>query len=391
MALGTLASRLVRLEQTVAQRHNTSLNPRASLEGLDPQWVTDEIAHCRADAVYFVDTYCKLESDTGAGVVPFKLFDYQVDVLQQWLDHDECIVLKARQLGITELAAALALWTVNFHQHNRVIVFSQDEPKAKEFARECRIAWEHLPAWLQTPLADAQKTTTLELANGSRILPQAATERAARSLNCQLLILDEWAHQEYGQAIFEASAVTARSAGNKVLGISTANGAGDHFHRQWLLAQEGQGMHPIFLPWSIRPGRDEVWYAQAVKGYERWKAAQEFPAHPQEAFVLSGRCRFDLEDLDAILVGCREPVATELDGGLCIWEMPRQNGRYVCGADTAEGLAKGDYSAAVVLDYYRGLEVAELRGRWPPETFASHLNAVCRWFNDAYLGVEKNN
>jgi hypothetical protein len=135
----------------------------------------------------------------------------------------------------------------------------------------------------------------LELANGSRILPQAATERAARSLNCQLLILDEFAFQEYAQSIFEASAVTARSAGNRVLVISTANGAGTPFHTQWLLAQEGQGMRPIFLPWHIRPGRDEVWYAQATKGYAKWKCAQEFPSNPQEAFVLSGRCRFDLE------------------------------------------------------------------------------------------------
>ena len=166
MALGTLASRLVRLEQTVAQRHNRSLNPRASLEGLDPQWVADEIAYCKADAVYFVDTYCKVESDTGAGAVPFKLFDYQIDVLE----HDECIVLKARQLGITELAATLALWTVNFHQHNKVIVFRQDEPKAKEFARKCRIAWEHLPPWLQTPLADPQKTTTFTARGFSCVL-----------------------------------------------------------------------------------------------------------------------------------------------------------------------------------------------------------------------------
>jgi hypothetical protein len=32
------------LPQRVAQRHNTSLNPQASLEGLDPDWVADEIA-----------------------------------------------------------------------------------------------------------------------------------------------------------------------------------------------------------------------------------------------------------------------------------------------------------------------------------------------------------
>ena len=78
MALGTLANRLVRLEQTVGQRHNTSLNPRACLDGLDPEWVANEITHCRTDAVYFVDTHCKVESDEGAGVVPFKLWDHLV-------------------------------------------------------------------------------------------------------------------------------------------------------------------------------------------------------------------------------------------------------------------------------------------------------------------------
>jgi hypothetical protein len=59
---------------------------------------------------------------------------------------------------------------------------------------------------------------------GSRILPQAAMERAARSLNCQLLILDEWAHQEYGQAICEASAVTARSPARRRHGARPRGG-----------------------------------------------------------------------------------------------------------------------------------------------------------------------
>jgi hypothetical protein len=89
MALGTLASRLVRLEQTVAQRHNTSLNPQASLDGLDPQWVADEIARSSVDAIHFIDQYYRVESDTGEGVVPFRLWDFQVEVLGQWLEYGD--------------------------------------------------------------------------------------------------------------------------------------------------------------------------------------------------------------------------------------------------------------------------------------------------------------
>ncbi len=387
-----LLNRLKALEQDVAQEERAGLvNPDADLGGLDAAWVAEEVARCRRDPESFIDSYCRVEADTGAGVVPFHLYDYQRDVLRQWMEYPESITLKARQLGVTELAAALALWQVSFHPHNRVIVFSQDEPKAKEFARKCRVAWDNLPVWLQVPLSNPQLTTTLELSNGSRILPQAATEKAARSLNCQLLVLDEFAHQEYASAIFDAAAVTARSAGQRILVISTANGAGNAFHGHWRQAVEGTGMHPIFLPWDIRPGRDQAWYANATKGYTADKAAQEYPANPETAFILSGRGRFDMGALEAILAGCTEPIATELDGALKVWEMPIPGRSYVVGADPAEGLARGDYSAAIVIDSETGLDVAELHGHFPPAEFAACLNDLGYWFNTALLAVERNN
>jgi len=389
--MGTLLNRLSKLEQVVGARNAVALNPAADLGDLDPAWVAAEIARCRADSAYFIDTYCLVESDAGRGVVAFRLFDYQRDVLRQWMTHRECITLKARQLGITELAAALALWQVSFFGHNKVIVFSQDEPKAKEFARKCRIAWDHLPAWLQVPLSNPQLTTTLELSNGSRILPQAATEKAARSLNCQLLVLDEFAHQEYGAAIFDAAAVTARSAGQRILVISTANGAGNAFHVHWQQAVAGEGMHAIFLPWHIRPGRDEAWYVNATKGYDTPKKHQEYPANPETAFIISGRGRFDTEALEAILAGCTEPLTTELNGALRVWEMPVAGRSYVVGADPAEGLARGDYSAAIVIDSATGLDVAELHGHFPPAEFAACLNDLGYWYNTALIGVERNN
>lgn len=151
-------------------------------------------------------------------------------------------------------------------------------------------------------------------------------------------------------------------------------------------------MYPLFIPWNARPGRDEQWLARATTGYESWQRHQEFPAVAEEAFVLSGRCRFSMEALEDILAGCCDPIATEHLGAgtLKVWQMPTSNGRYVAGADTAEGLPKGDYSAATVLDWHSGVEVAELHGHWPPEVFAQHLNALCRHYNDAFLGVERN-
>ncbi|HEV7216793.1 MAG TPA: hypothetical protein VGP33_16930, partial [Chloroflexota bacterium] len=56
---------------------------------------------CLDDPAHFILTHCKLRSDTGAGLIPFDLFDYQRDLLRDFLTHRELIILKARQLGIS--------------------------------------------------------------------------------------------------------------------------------------------------------------------------------------------------------------------------------------------------------------------------------------------------
>jgi len=385
-----LANRLAKLQQVVSQRDHTGLNPDADLGDLDPAWVAEEIAHCRADPVYFVDTYCKIQSDKGHGLIPFDLYPYQRDVLARFEAHRECIVLKARQLGISELAAAYAVWYVTFRPRINVVVLSQGENEAKEFTGKARTAWGTLPDWLRVPDKDPNKTSTLELTNGSRILPKPATAKAARGLNAQLLIIDEMAHQDDQAEIFTAVSPIARSAGNKIICISTANGSGNFYHEAWVAAEEGDGMHPIFLSWNVRPERDEAWLIGATKNYTPWMRAQEYPATPAEAFILSGRPRFDMDAITALLPNCSEPLGTELNGALRVWQFPIQNRRYVIGADTAEGLGKGDYSAAIVLDWQTGEDVAELHGHINPQEFAGHLAAVGHFYNDALIGVERN-
>jgi hypothetical protein len=101
------------------------------------------------------------------------------------------------------------------------------------------------------------------------------------------------------------------------------------------------------------------------------------------------------------MAGCREPVQTTSDGGgqLLVWEQPNPMHRYVIGADPAEGLLKGDYSAAVVLDLISGTEAAALRGKWEPATFARLLSDLGWHYGavqggvvtPALLGVESNN
>lgn len=348
---------------------------------------------CLEDVAYFINEYCFIQPREGGKLVPFRIFDYQRNLLQDLRTHPELIILKARQLGVTELVCAYCVWCA-LKSGITIIVISQGEDESNEFLRRVRVIWSNLPDWLRVPAKNERRVSTLELVNGSRILPFPATGKSGRSYTAQMLVLDEWAWQERQGDIYTASKPTITG---QIIGISTANGVGNFYHRQWTQGREGTGAHPVFLPWSARPDRDETWYANATKGYEDWQKAQEFPTTEDEAFILSGRPRFDQAALSTIAAHCEEPLRVDTSatyhpgGALRVWAEPIPGRRYVAGADTAEGLAKGDYSSCTILDWEDGTEVAEIHGHWAPELFAAHMARECTRYNHALLGVERNN
>ncbi|EON5389771.1 terminase, partial [Escherichia coli] len=144
---------------------------------------------------------------------------------------------------------------------------------------------------------------------------------------------------------------------------------------------------------------------------------QEFPSTPQEAFLTSGRRVFSAEStLQAesfcsppMIVYDIEPVtgaktkAQSLREGnknelqrtlmnyLLVWELPDPDEEYVCGADTAEGLEHGDRSSLDVVKRSNGEQVAHWFGHLDAELFAHLISQVCRMYNNAFVGPERNN
>ena len=88
-----------------------------------------------------------------------------------------------------------------------------------------------------------------------------------------------------------------------------------------------------------------------------------------------------------------EELRTDLPGSAVCWERPRVGGRYVIGADVAEGLEGGDWDAGVVVrvgEDGRTYEAAELHGHLAPFEFAAELADLSRAYNDALVAVEVN-
>lgn len=79
------------------------------------------------------------------------------------------------------------------------------------------------------------------------------------------------------------------------------------------------------------------------------------------------------------------------DGWLRIYELPQALHQYACGADSSEGLPKGDKSSMVITDKTTGHTVATINYLKAPEDFASDVALACWYFNEADCGPENNN
>ena len=104
------------------------------------------------------------------------------------------------------------------------------------------------------------------LAAGFPCIP-FGTDRRPVLFTANLIILDEWAFQQYAEEIWTSGFPTVnRPGGGQVIGLSTMR-LGTLFARLW---QEGDAFHRIFLPWDTetRGGM-----GNGMKRRGGWKAA----------------------------------------------------------------------------------------------------------------------
>lgn len=82
-----------------------------------------EIIKCGKDPNYFFETYVKIQHPV-KGMIPFKMYDFQKDCVEDFKDHRFNIVLKSRQQGLSTLAAAYSVWLAIFKK-NRIFLLLQ--------------------------------------------------------------------------------------------------------------------------------------------------------------------------------------------------------------------------------------------------------------------------
>lgn len=235
------------------------------------------------------------EADDPVATMPFHLWPAQSDLLHAMVAEKLLLILKARQLGISWLACAYALWLCLFHPGKLVLMFSIGQLEANEMLRRVSVMYHRLPAELRAalPALERENKSVMAWANGSRIESLPTTRNAGSGFTASLIILDEFAKNQFARDLFTAVKPTIDGGGAMII-LSSAFGVGNLFYELCERARQGLGRFRLrFLSWRDRPGRDDAWYAAtAADAVSMVLMQQEYPATPDEAFAATSTERF---------------------------------------------------------------------------------------------------
>lgn len=333
-------------------------------------------------------------------------------------------VLKARKLGISSrrIARDIAICATRKHEHRIALTHTGDAAdiimaeRVKPFIQSCSYPLHCKPRqdYIYFPATDSRyyigTAGAKKFGRGDDITGRHFLETA------------HWPNPEVMLGVDEALIDNADG-----LDETTANGH-NFWKKLWEDSKRGRNKDcAIFLPWYVCDdylrdpsletgpiGEEErqimtsFHLSAANIAWRRWKKRtmsdpslfpQEYPETDEEAFISSGRPVFD----KIALAYCRQTVSEpkfrgyvlrqqdqvkfipQADGDLRIWKMPEREHIYAIGADVAEGIKDGAYSAGEVIDIGDGEQVAEWHGHTSPDLFADVLALLSSFYHGAVV------
>lgn len=353
---------------------------------LSKEQILKEILKSGNDPVYFLNNYTKI-SHPLKGLIGFKTYDFQDDLLQSFNDHRFNVILKARQLGISTITAGYIVWMMLFHRDKSVLVMATKFGTAANLVKKVKNIMKNLPPWIRIAEISVDNRTSFELTNGSQIKASSTSSDAGRSEALSLLVIDEAAHVEGLEELWMGLYPTL-STGGRCIALSTPNGVGNWFHQTYVDADTGANdFNPTKIMWDAHPDRDQEWFENETKNMSRREIAQELECN----FNMSGETVIHPEDIEKMESTILEPpYRTGFDRNFHIWENFQPESSYLIVADVARGDGS-DYSAFHVIDVTKMEQVAEYQGKVDLDMFTDFLFDVGMQFGGCMLVVENNN
>tara|TARA_Y100000593_G_scaffold83142_1_gene156545 strand:+ start:2080 stop:3723 length:1644 start_codon:yes stop_codon:yes gene_type:complete len=363
-------------------------NPNLKKANVTQEWTKEEVeeyAKCMKDPIYFIQEYIKIVN-IDEGLVPFKMYDFQKEMVGTFHNNRFTICKLPRQSGKSTTIIAYLLHYVLFNAQVNVAILANKAATARDLLGRLQLAYEHLPKWLQQGVMSWNKGS-LELENGSKILASSTSASAVRGGSYNIIFLDEFAYVPSNVAEqFFSSVYPTISSGktSKVMIVSTPHGM-NMFYKMWTDAEHERNSYvPIEVHWSEVPGRDEKWKEETIKNTSEQQFNTEF------------ECEF-LGSIDTLLSARKLRTLTFIEpkqrnANLDVYKPPEEGKTYFMACDVSRGTSN-DYSAFIVFDItempyriaakYRDNEIK-------PLVYPQKIYDVARAYNQAFVLIEIN-
>lgn len=406
-------------------------------------------ARCLGDPIYAVETFLKTFDLTQKGMVPFKLFYKQKEVIKSYEKYNRNLVTKPRQAGVsTTTAAYIAVKTAFGDPDNphKVLILANKQTLAQEFLKKVKDFLDQIPYWVwgldegEDYLEINSKGHIKLKSNGCEIRALATSKDALRGFTPTFLVMDEAAFIDNGSDVFGA-ALASLGTGGKIALISTPNGMDPLYYKTYDKSKTGDNnFNVVEMKWyqDVRYNRNLYWvrgddkeeqiqcktldrtrlrWEYLDKVYETDESTIDYyevmikdgwkPLSPwyEEMAADMGDPKKIAQELDVSFIGSggnvvddefityheenfvKDPeFSAELEKSMWIWKKPEVGHKYIMGVDVSRGDGK-DSSTIVILDFDNLEQVAEFRYKLPPDMLAEIVYKYGNMYN-AYTIVD---
>lgn len=402
----------------------------------------------------YIENYIKIRDKKGS-IVNFKLNAPQqklYDVIKQQKKDKKpvrVIILKARQMGFSTLTESILFKDTVTKFNRRTGIITHLDTATTNLFNMSKLMLDNLPNELKPSIKNSNaKELIFDNDEGTGLKSKikcmtAGTSGVGRSDTFDNLHLSELA--------FWQGDVTATLTGlfqavpnlpdTMIIIESTANGY-EKFKELWDQAVAGESdFYPLFVAWHELPE-----YSMPYSGFKltkeeeelkelynltneqlewrRWcirnncqgdieQFRQEYPASPEEAFISTGRCIFDKEEIIKRLRYVPKPIKqgyftyneeearknnmtdikwiNDRSGCIKIYKVPNVPAmtKYVIGGDTA-GDTLGDEFSSDVIDAKTLEQVATLEMQTDEDLYAKQMYCLGMYYGKALISLETN-
>jgi hypothetical protein len=391
-----------------------------------------EYTKCASDPSYTIESYFETFDKTQEGFVPFKLFDKQKLLISNYEANRFNLVLKYRQAGISTVTAAYAAVKTAFalsDNPERVLILANKQETAVEFLNKITGFIKQLPDWSSVSF-DKSSQKHVKLSNGSELKAVATSTDALRGYTPTIMILDEAAFIEGGQALWSAC-LAAIGTGGKAFLISTPNGLDEIYYeayegavsstnkfkithlRWWQDPRFNKDLRMIktndMITWIEKPENEKTEHIIEGANTLHFDVIMKFieEGYRPHSTWYENMCR-DMnlnrrminQELECAFIGSGDNVIEgqvlrkqeetnviqpvfkdkEWDNNVWVWEMPQKGHRYILALDVSRGDSE-DATGMCIIDYDTFEQVLEYHGKVPPDMAAQIVDHYGRMYN----------